>query len=221
MEAQEQKTRKRRPILDRSGQRFGRLVVTGLADRDYSERRNHKWFCRCDCGNEKVANAALLTTGHTQSCGCLFRDALVKRNTTHGLTKKYRRAYRSWKDMRARCNNPNDSDYKDYGGRGIRVCSRWDDFSAFIEDMGDRPSLMTIDRIDTNGNYEPGNCRWTDATTQANNKRNNRMVEYRGMVMTMQRLAEVTGVGRCTIAYRLKIGMDIESACDPHRDYRK
>jgi len=123
--------------------------------------------------------------------------------------------------MRMRCNNPNDSDYKDYGGRGIQVCDRWNDFAAFFEDMGERLPGLTIDRIDTNGNYEPGNCRWTDGVTQANNKRSNRMIEYRGMEMTLEQLSRLTGVGRGTIVYRLKIGQPIEVATNPTIDLRQ
>ena len=213
--------RRLRPLLDRTGQRFGRLTVIGLSERDHSPTRRHRWLAVCDCGKEKVANAWLLTQGHTQSCGCLARETLVARNTTHGLSRAHSKAYRSWKDMRARCNNPNDSDYKDYGGRGIRVCERWDDFSAFYEDMGDRLPGLTIDRIDTNGDYEPGNCRWTDANTQANNKRSNRIVEYRGMEMTMMQLSRLCGVGVGTISYRLKIGYPIEVAVNSKIDLRQ
>ena len=123
--------------------------------------------------------------------------------------------------MRSRCNNPNDTDFKDYGGRGIKVCDRWGDFSLFLIDMGDRPPRMTIDRIDTNGDYEPGNCRWTDAVTQANNKRSNVLIEVDGMVMTMQQLSRRCGVGRGTLAYRLKIGCSLDVATNADLDLRK
>jgi hypothetical protein len=189
---------------DYTGIRFNRLVALWPLQR--INKGNVQWMFACDCGIMFSANIRSAVSGHTKSCGCLHREVMVTRNTKHGLSKKHRRSYRTWKDMRSRCLTPTDSDYHNYGGRGISICKEWDDFSAFVSDMGDRPKGMTLDRIDTNGNYDPGNCRWADATTQANNKRTNRIVGPNGE--TLQQMERITGVGRGTISYRLKHGLD-------------
>lgn len=161
-----------RPLKDYAGVRFGRLVGVSLVERDTSKENNHLWRFICDCGEHKDARIKLVRSKRTQSCGCLFTEHMTRRNTTHG--KSGTGTYRSWKDCRARCNNPNDSDYKDWGGRGITVCPEWDDYEVFLRDMGERPEGLTLDRIDVNGNYCASNCRWADAVTQANNKRNSK-----------------------------------------------
>lgn len=135
------------------------------------------------------------------------RAALIRRNTTHGLSQVHRREYRTWKDMRARCNCQTRPDYYLYGERGIRVCERWNDFAAFFADMGPRPHGHTLDRIDTNGHYEPGNCRWATATVQANNKRTNHVLEIDGQAKTLQQWCRVYGVDHSKVRYRLKVGM--------------
>ena len=122
--------------------------------------------------------------------------------------------------MRARCRNPNDTSFRDYGGRGIRVCDRWEDFASFFEDMGERPEGMTIDRIDVNGHYEPGNCRWADDITQANNKRSNVRITRDGVSKTLQEWADATGIKRETIRWRLRQGWPIDRVFS-HDDFRK
>lgn len=117
----------------------------------------------------------------TKSCGCLVTEMLQRRNTTHG--KSQTKGYRSWTAMKRRCYNRNTLDYSDYGGRGITVCDRWrDDFTAFLEDMGEAPGENhSIDRIDNNGPYKPENCCWSDINAQANNRRNNKSITYEGV----------------------------------------
>ena len=119
-----------RPLKDYSGQRFGRLVAVRLVERD-CRWNAHKWMFRCDCGNEKIISIKSVRAGHTASCGCLFSERLVQRNSTHGLSKANQREYRSWKDMRSRCNNSNNTSYQDYGGRGISICERWSGSRCF------------------------------------------------------------------------------------------
>ena len=155
-----------------------------------------------------MAGTKDLRSGHTSSCGCLFREMMAMRNRTHGLSRDP--AYRSWKDMRSRCNTPTNSDFKDYGGRGIKVCDRWSDFAAFLGDIGPRPAGMSVDRIDVNGDYEPSNCRWASAKMQANNKRSNHVIEWRGKRQTLAAWSAETGVDQSKARYRLRMGWTLE-----------
>lgn len=144
------------------------------------------------------------------------RPDLSLKNTTHGLSKVEVRTYRTWKDMRARCYNKNNSEYHNYGARGIVVCERWEDFTNFFADMGRREDGLTIDRINVNGNYEPSNCRWADTETQANNKQNTRKIVIGGVEKSLVQWCRIYGVKRQTAEYRFKKGLNPFSA----EDYR-
>ena len=168
-------------VKDIAGQRFGRLVVLRLSHLDVGAH----WDCRCDCGTETNVSRRDLRNGNTKSCGCLNRDQTISRNiqkTTHGHTRGKRgrqlwsRAYACWTAMKARCTYPRHPAFKNYGGRGITVCERWlNSFENFLADMGEPPPGMSIDRIDNDGPYAPGNCRWATWSEQQLNKRSHRL----------------------------------------------
>ena len=144
------------------GQRFGRLVIVGELEPSGKIRRFH---CLCDCGTFSTPLLNALRSGHTQSCGCLQHESITK----HGLSKTP--AYATWSAMITRCTNPDSSSYEGYGGRGITVCPAWlESVEQFVKDMGPREPHEQIDRIDNDGNYEPGNCRWVDAQTNIQNR---------------------------------------------------
>lgn len=180
--------------------RFGLLVVSGFAGRN---RHGHKLvLCHCDCGSSLVAVEQSLKSGNTKSCGCLKHKAPP--NKTHGARNT--RAYSVWWNMKTRCERTNSRYFKDYGARGIKICQRWQDFSVFLADMGQPPEGFTLDRIDNDKGYEPGNVRWADRKAQANNRRSNRLIEHDGRTQTLQQWANETGVKRATIAHRLDSG---------------
>lgn len=173
----------------------------------HPKRSNSVWECQCDCGkilNMRVKN---LKSGNTKSCGCSTSAMIIAAHTSHGM--RHSREYATWESMIGRCLNPNNPSYKDYGGRGIRVCRRWRKFENFYADMGTKPGSgreYSIDRIDVNGNYEPKNCRWATAWQQMNNTRKTVFVEYKGMKMSRAHFSKTIGVSVSMIRTRLKYG---------------
>lgn len=167
--------RKARRIIN-AGAKFGRLTVIR---RSTPNRHRHSMFmCRCVCGTMTIIERGSLLKGLTKSCGCLRRERGRPDNITHGATINYSMTptYVSWIAMKNRCNNPKASDYKYYGGRGIRVCKRWSSFSEFLGDMGEKPDGLTIERINNERGYSPSNCKWATRLEQSRNTRRNKRV---------------------------------------------
>ena len=162
-------------IGDLTGQTFGRWVVISRGSDDPSGRAY--WNCLCECGTEKLVRVGHLRGGLTQSCGCRRAEVAAQTHTTHGM--RWSPEYSVWSGMKRRCFNPNEQNYAYYGGRGITICPEWaESFETFYRDMGPRPSDdLSIDRIDVDGNYEPGNCRWATATEQSSNQRRSKKKE--------------------------------------------
>lgn len=187
-----------------TGMRFGMLTVISMT----KERKNNQvcYLVQCDCGNKKESIGYLLTSGKSVSCGCKRRIAGLK----HG--KSSSREYRIWADMRRRCIDERNKNYPYYGGRGISVCDRWQDFSNFIADMGKSQKGQSLDRIDNSGKYEPDNCKWSSLKEQARNRRSNRLINFNGKTMCVSEWAETIGIARDTLKRRLLLGWSVERA---------
>lgn len=182
--------------------RYGRLAVL--------ESVKGGWLCRCDCGATVTVTGSHLREGRVVSCGCYHAERQREVPRTHGM--KHSDIYNIWVGMRQRCNNPNAESYPDYGGRGIKVCEAWDDFEQFARDMGERQPGQTIERLDVNGDYEPGNCCWAGKVQQARNTRRNRLITLDGETKTLAEWCEVRELPYWTVHARLRRGAPPERA---------
>lgn len=183
-------------VIDLTGQRFGRLTVVKKIGIKNAGQRGSKsvWLCKCDCGNEKEVLRNSLVSGNTKSCGCLGVETKKLMHLKHGMAKK--RLWKIWTGIRDRCNNPNNSSYHYYGGRGISVCDEWNDFEKFMiwSISNGYDDTLTIDRIDTNGNYEPSNCKWSTRMEQTRNRNITKKVTYGDKKIPVSEVAEIEGI---------------------------
>lgn len=207
------------------GNKYGRLtVIEDAPDKVYKNGAHDRVEkCLCDCGKIKFVKLGQLKSGHTRSCGCYHDERCRERQITHGMTGT--RLYRIWCMMKSRCSNPNMDYYYLYGGKGISVCDEWrnsfDSFSKWSIGHGYNDSL-TIDRIDSNKDYCPENCRWVTFKKQANNTSRNHLLEYNGGIYTLAELSEIVNIPYSTLRHRIYDGMSVYSAIEkPHRTSKK
>lgn len=176
------------------GERFGRwLVVRDDKDDEYESASFQRVWCRCDCGTERSVIAESLSRGRSTSCGCYHREVAGLHSKRHGQNNSG--MYHVWWSMHRRCYDPKHKAFKQYGGKGVRVCERWHDISNFVADMGSRPAGTTIDRLDASKDYEPGNCRWATGKQQIRHRSNTYTVEYNGEKIALGDLLDLKGVG--------------------------
>lgn len=198
-------------LIDLTGQTFNRLTVIHRTENDKSG--NACWECQCVCGNITIVPTGSLKSGHTKSCGCFMKESHAKRKFIHGMSDTSE--YSVWEGIIQRCTNPNNQAFKDYGGRNIGVCSKWkNDFMAFFNDMGKKPSpKLTIERVDNNKGYFPENCVWASRKNQSNNRRNNWAITFNGITLNITQWAEKVGIDREILRARVdKLKWSIEDA---------
>jgi hypothetical protein len=199
-------------IEEFTGKRYGYLVVIRRLDKQ-------KWLVRCDCGKEKSMYRCALLKGNTKSCGCYKKEGCKIWNRRHGACAggKNSPEFRVWSSVKNRVLSQKSAIFHNYGGRGIKICDRWkDSFENFLEDMGYRPNLSyTLDRIDNNGDYEPGNCRWATYKEQGRNRRTNMRITHNGETLASAEWAERLGIKAATIRARIRRGLSTQEAFTP------
>lgn len=200
-------------LVELTGQRFSRLVVLRKCTRTRSG--SAKWLCKCDCGSEKEVYGQNLRAGVSKSCGCLSKEISSingKNNRLHGYATRGNQnpLYSIWAGIKSRCHNSNDKDYENYGARGIALHDEWlDNAESFIKwvisNLGDRPKNHSVDRIDNDIGYVPGNLRWATQTIQQNNKRTNRRLTFEGVTKNLSEWASVYGMSAALLYWRLSV----------------
>lgn len=201
-------------MKDLTGNIYGRLLVI----KRLGTINKKTWYeCKCVCGIIKKISYSDLTSGRTKSCGCYKKEYLTKKNTTHGLSLKngkQTRLFRIWNNIKTRVYNHNISNFKNYGGRGIKLCEEWHDFQKFHKWALENgySKTLSIDRINVNGNYEPNNCRWVYQKVQANNTRRNKYILLNGITKTLKEWSEYYNINYRTVRDRLKRKWDIKDA---------
>ena len=206
---------------DLTGQKFGRLIVIKFVGTDHNQKS--LWLCKCQCGKEKIFGGSNLRNGNSKSCGCLRIENLIKRQTKHSMALSTKRhpLYIVWKGMKARCLNPNEPSYPNYGGRGIAVCDEWLEFEPFAKwafENGYDKSLE-IDRIDNDKGYSPDNCRWATRSQNQLNKRNNHLITIKGKTKTLSEWSRESGISIHTICSRIRYGWNDDDLLKPIGQY--
>lgn len=191
------------PVKNIVGDRFGKLIVTSR-NKENSKSGNARWNCQCDCGITTVVIGSHLRSGHTTSCGCKQSEK------AYGLSQT--RLYTIWRGMHNRCYKKEHDAYKWYGARGILVCEEWHDLLSFVEwsKANGYNDKLSIDRINSNGNYEPSNCRWQTQKQQMNNVTSNKILKYRGVNYTQSEFADFFNLEYHTVRNRLRLGWDLD-----------
>jgi hypothetical protein len=197
------------------GSAFGRLIV--LLDTGLRKNRSIIWECSCACGNTHTVSTASLVSGKSKSCGCLKRELAKAALLKHGYTSyrgKKPKLYSIWCGIRARCNRETHKHYASYGGRGIKVCPTWGDYATFERDilsLGDKPEdSYSLDRVNNDGDYEPGNIRWATKTEQSRNRRNIKRITFNGKTQTAEEWGLELGIPPTTIRQRYNKGYSVE-----------
>ncbi|MGI9492123.1 MAG: hypothetical protein ACR2QF_06975 [Geminicoccaceae bacterium] len=196
-----------RTQIDITGQRFERWSALAKSE---IKNRHGLWLCECDCGTRKTVSLYKLIHGRSKSCGCLRDEIAKSQQTIHGLSESG--TWNSWVSMKKRCKNTKHKSWKDYGGRGISFCDRWNSFELFLKDMGERPEGHSIERIDVNGNYTPENCVWLINENQAQNKRNSKLIRYKTEVKCIGSWERQLGFKKGVLRQRLARGWPLERA---------
>lgn len=202
---------------DLTGKSFGRWKVLQLA----YQGKNWQlfWKVKCRCGFIRVLPGGTLCQGSSKSCGCLKIGILKKELTTHGMTKS--KEYRAWYSMKARCMNPNIKGYKNWGGRGIKICERWvGSFENFFLDMGKCPINTSLDRIDNGKGYNKKNCRWATKRQQERNRRNNHLIKYKNKYRTLVEVSELNKISQFVLRARLNLGWTLRKALRTPVEFR-
>lgn len=197
-------------MTDFIDRRFTRLVVLKFTGFRQGVRGRYEFLCRCDCGVEVLRSYVSLQTGGAKSCGCLYKE----QRTKHGQSKT--KLYAVWAAMHDRCKRPTVRNYPNYGGRGIKVCERWSEFVAFRDDMGPRPPGGTLERNDTDGNYEPSNCRWATNKEQQSNRRDNVRITLLGRTQTATQWCAELGYSNHRLYYYRSRGHKAEDVLMKH-----
>lgn len=208
-------------FIDLTGKNFGRLTV--LERVSDGKGKDARWQCQCECGNFIIAQSNNLKSGNTKSCGCIQKMLLQERNFKHGMA--YTPEFNTWNEMKARCNNPKHKKYKNYGGRGIKIYPKWiKSFQTFFDYVGPKPtSEHSIERIDNDKGYFPGNVKWALPVEQANNTRSNHPITIGKSTLNLCQWAKKVGINYQIISYRIrKLGWSPEKAVfQPVRHWRK
>lgn len=202
-------------FIDIAGQKFGHLTALRTCEKFLpSGKRYIQWVCRCDCGNETTAETRHLRNGKVKSCGCYARSRVGPDHPKFKHGGRRTPEHLAWMAARNRCQaQPGECGFERYAGRGISMGQRWrDSFENFLADMGPRPPGMSLDRIDNDGNYEPGNCRWATRAVQGRNKSTNRIIEIDGVNLTLVEWSTISGTKRQVISGRIARGWPTKEA---------